>query len=129
MVKGVPATLVDFETRLMEGGPGIRLFLRRKQKNQYATMELKFAHKPQYNQMTVPFPTQRWVHVKLHLQLSNHEDGLIEIWQDGVKILSMKGQTLPNHDTVYNAMEVGITATSMEAELIVDGIAVSNEPL
>lgn len=123
---GVPATLVDFETRRLWGGPGIRLFIRNKK---YASMELKFANKPQYNQTKVRFPVQRWVHVKLHLRLSNHDDGLIEMWQDGIKILSMNGQTLPTHDTVYNAMQVGITATSMKTELIVDDIAVSDKPL
>lgn len=124
--KGVPSTLVDFETRRLDQGPGIRLFVRQ---NKYASMELKFAHKPQYNQTRVALPVGKWAHIKLHLWLSNREDGIIEIWQDGDKILSTKGQTLPTHDTVYNSMEVGITATTMETVLIVDDVAVSSESL
>jgi hypothetical protein len=124
--KGVPSTLVDFETRRLNQGPGIRLFIREKK---YVSMELKFAHKPQYNQTRVALPVGKWVHIKLHLWLSNREDGIIEAWQDGEKILSTKGQTLPTHDTIYNSMEVGITATTMETVLIVDDVAVSREPL
>lgn len=124
--KNVPATLFDFETRRMQGGPGIRLFIRQKK---YASMELKFIVKPQYNQTSVSVPLGRWFHIKLHLRLSNHDDGLIEMWQDGTRILSMNGQTLPTNDSVYHVMQLGITATPREAAVVADDIAVSNMPL
>ena len=124
--KGMPATLVDFETRRLLSGPGMRLIIRH---NRYASMELKFGDKRQYNQTKVAFPSRRWVHIKLHLWLSNHDDGVIEIWQDGEKILRTTGQTLPTHDTIYNAMQVGITATPRETVLLVDDVVVSDQPL
>ena len=76
--KGMPSTLFDFETRRFKGGPGMRLIIRR---NKYATMELKFADKPQYGQFEVPLPRQRWFNLKVHLVLTNHDDGIIELWQ------------------------------------------------
>lgn len=124
IAEGMPSTLVDFETRRLQEGPGVRIFIRRQR---FASVELKFAHKPQYNQTAVELPTQRWVNLKLHLKLSNHDDGVVEMWQDGIKILDTRGQTLPTHDTVYNAMEVGITATTMRTDIVVDDIAVSRE--
>ena len=124
--KGMPTTLVDFETGRFKGGPGMRLIIRR---NKYATMELKFADKPQYNQFKVPLPIQKWFNVKVHLLLSNNDDGVIEMWQDGKKILSTKGKTLPTHDTIYNMLQVGITAARHETTLLVDDVIVSNKPL
>ena len=123
--KGMPATLVDFETGRFRGGPGMRLIIRR---NAYATMELKFYDKPQYNQYKVPLPRQKWFNLKVHLMLSNRDDGIIELWQDGLKILSTRGRTLPTHDTIYNMLQVGITATPREATLLVDDVIISNEP-
>jgi hypothetical protein len=124
--KGMPATLVDFETRRFLGGPGMRLMIRR---NKYATMELKFLEKTPYNQYKVALPRQKWFHIKVHLWLSNHDDGIIELWQDGKKILHTTGQTLPTHDTIYNALQVGITATPRETVLIVDDVIISDKPL
>ena len=123
--KGMPSTLFDFETRRILGGPGIRLFIRR---GKYATLELKDIEKQQYSQFEVPIPRQRWFNLKMHLVLSNHDDGIIELWQDGVKILSTRGKTLFTHDTIYNSMEVGITATQHETTLLVDDVIVSNKP-
>lgn len=123
--KNVPSTLFDFETRRMKGGPGIRLFIRQQK---YASMELKFAHKPQYNQTSVRVPRRQWFNIRVHLYLSNHEDGLIEMWQDGTKVLSVNGRTLPTYDTVYHVMQLGITATSRETVLLVDDVAVSTSP-
>lgn len=122
---GVPSTLADFETRRFRGGPGIRIFVR---KSKYACLELKSFIKRQYNQFEVPLPRKKWFNLKLHLVLSNHDDGVIEMWQDGEKIISTTGKTLPTHDTIYNAMEVGITATPREATLLVDDVMVSNKP-
>lgn len=128
LAEGIPSTLIDFDTQWLQGRPGIRLFVRTKGGIPYATMELKFIVKPQYNQFEFPLPTKKWTHIKLHLHLSNHDDGLMEIWQDDRKILSTHGQTLPLHDTVYNAMLVGITSTSMKTVLLVDDVKVSNKP-
>lgn len=124
--KGTPSTLFDFENRRLLESPGIRLFIR---KDQYAAVELKFAHKPQYNQFNIKLPRQKWFNLKLHLKLSNHADGVIELWQDGAKILDTTGQTLPTHDSILTSMQVGITATDQETVLLVDDVAISDKPL
>lgn len=124
--QGPPATLVDFEFRLLDAGGGIRLFLRNQQ---YATMELKFGPKPQYSQNQVPLPQRKWVNIKIHLTLDNREGGVVEMWQDGAKILTTMGQTLPTHDSIYNSLQVGITATPREAVLFLDDVVISDQPL
>lgn len=126
VMQGMPSTLVDFETRAVELGPGIRLFIRN---GKYASIESKFDDKPQFNQKSVEFPRNKWVHIKLHIGLSEKADGVVEMWQDGKKIISTTGRTLPTRDTVYNSMEVGITATPEESTILADDIAVSDQPL
>jgi hypothetical protein len=81
---------------------------------------------------TVPFPKGAWVEVVLHLYLSEGEDGLLEAWQDGALVLSGRGQTLPTKESIYDRMQVGITANGNEGQaqvLIVDDIVLSREPL
>ena len=64
----------------------------------------------------------------MHLTLDAQE-GTIEIWQDDVKIIDTTGQTLPEADSLLNALEVGITATSEETVLYVDDVVISHQPL
>jgi hypothetical protein len=93
--------------------------------------ELKWANKPRYKQSAqkpVPFPLNQWVHIQIHLKLSDQEDGLNELWLDGHQIIQAHGQNLPLADTIYNHLEVGITATLNEATVFVDDVAVSDKP-
>ena len=123
---GVPSTMFDFETRLLKTSPGIRMYIRN---DKYASVELKFAGKPQYNQTSRVVPRKKWFNLKLHLKLSNRNDGIIELWQDGDLILSTTGQTLPTYGSIYNAMQVGITATDQETTILVDDIVLSSSPI
>ena len=107
-----------------EGAPGIRLFV---QREKFATLELKFADKPMYSQLEVPLPRQKWFNLKGHLYLSNKDDGIIEMWQDGVKILSTTGKTLPTHNSFYNSLEIGITASPRETTMLLDDVIVSTK--
>ncbi len=68
----------------------------------------------------------KWFQLRVHYKLSNHEDGIIQMWQDGVKILDTTGQTLPTADSIYYAMQVGITATPLETVLYVDDVVVGD---
>ncbi len=54
------------------------------------------------------FPEDKWVHVKIYMKLSEGNDGKMEVWQNDTKILSERGATLPERDTVYSIFEVGI---------------------
>jgi hypothetical protein len=57
-----------------------------------------------------PFPKDRWVRVDIRLFLSEGKDGTMAVWQDGVQVIDGTGQTLPEAGSVYNSLEVGITA-------------------
>jgi len=124
---GMPYTLMDLECAWINQAPGLRIMI----ENGELLVELKWADKPRYTQgkQKTKFPAGKWVQVKAHFKLSEKEDGLVELWQDGVQIVSVKGRTLPLSDTVYNTLEIGISATSGDAMLYVDDIEVSDKPL
>ena len=96
-------------------------------------LELKWAGKPKYRQAKgreVRFPVGRWVEVRLHLRLTDRADGVIELWQDGVKVVDDRGQTLPLAGTIYDDLEVGISAHSFgpnKAVLYVDDVVISHD--
>ena len=65
-------------------------------------------------------------------QLSEQTEGVVELWQDGTKIVDRRGQTLPLAHTIYNSLEVGISAHSFgsqAATLFVDDLSISGQPL
>ena len=66
----------------------------------------------------------------MHLYLSPNSDGLTEVWQDGVKIITKAGQTLPS-GLVYDWIEVGTTANlSGQAQVIyLDDLVISKDPI
>ncbi len=120
----LPFTLLDFETSGITLRPGLRITLR----SGALSAELKWLDKPQYLQnpgSKVLFPVGQWVNVRVHVLFSEDEYGKIEIWQDGVKVLSEYGRTLPTADTVIDFVQVGITATSLETVLHIDDVQVS----
>jgi len=130
---GVPFTVFDLKTNWIHLRPGIRLVL---WDGKYAGYELKWARRVEYRQAhgkESPFPLGQWVNLKVHLKLSEKDaDGLIEMWQDGQQILNTHGQTLTMANSVYNSLEVGITAhndLSKPATLYVDDVKVSSNPL
>jgi len=124
---GMPFTLMDIESAWLNEHPGMRIMI----DNGALLLEMKWADKPRYVQSAplVKFPSGKWVRVKTHLKLSEKEDGVIELWQDEKQIVSAKGRTLPLADTIYNSLEVGISATSQEATLFVDDVEVSDKEI
>ena len=127
-----PFTLTDFESTWLKEHPGMRIML---DPPGHLMLELKWAAKPKYRQVMgreVRFPVGRWVEVRSHLRLSDQHDGVVELWQDGVKIVDARGQTLPLASTIYDDLEVGISAHSFgpnTAVLYVDDVTVSHEPI
>jgi hypothetical protein len=129
----LPSTWMDLETTWLHEHPGIRIMTTGG--GRFLCVELKWAGKPVYRQTRgreVPFPTGRWVQVKTHFKLSEKDDGVVELWQDGEKIIDARGQTLVLSHAIYNSLEVGISAYSEQkgdCTLFVDDVRLSSEPL
>jgi hypothetical protein len=128
---GMPLTLMDLETGWFKGHPGIRI---RVFGEDHLGVELKWSNKPTYRQAKgkeTAFPRGRWVHVLFHVTLSEQDNGVVELWQDGERIVATRGQTLPLKHTIYNILEVGISAHSMgrlPATLYVDDVTLAGHP-
>jgi hypothetical protein len=126
-----PFTLTDLESTWLKEHPGMRIML---DPPGHLMLELKWGVKPKYRQpqgQEVRFPVGRWVQVEMHLRLSEKDDGIIELWQDGVQIVGANGQTLPLAGTIYDDLEVGISAHSFgpgAATLYVDDMTISGKP-
>lgn len=129
--EGMPQTLVDFESTWIDGQPGLRIFV---DEGGCAYVELKWADKPKYVQprdRRVKIPRKHWVRFQAHFKLSEAADGVIEVWQDGVKIVEARGRTLPLANTILNSLEVGISANGHGhgTTMYVDDVSVSDRPL
>lgn len=121
----VPFTLMDLESTWIEGHPGIRITT----SADGLGWELKWPPKPNWRPTTpTPIPVGKWFRVVAHVKL-DEKDGVCELWQDGVKVCEGKGQTLPMADTIYNSLEVGISATNVESTTWVDDVEVSDQPI
>ena len=128
IAEGMPYTIADLKSGWIEGTPGLRLRL----ENGAPEFELKWADKPSYKQRAAPpaaFPLHRWVHVQIHLKLSDEEDGVNELWIDGRQLIQAKGRNLPVAEAIYNHLEIGISATHDAATVFVDDVEVSDQPV
>jgi hypothetical protein len=129
---GMPFTIMDLECTHFKEHPGMRIMVGQ---DGYVRLELKWAMKPMYRQpreKRVLFPTGRWVHLKSRLKLSEAADGVVQLWQDGVKLIDEHGQTLPLAKAIYDSLEIGISAHSFgpdAATLFVDDIVISEKPV
>lgn len=123
-------TLFDLESTFMKS-VGLRTIFR---VGDSLTFELELP-KTQFRQdrgAEVSFPTGRWVHIETHAFLSD-EAGLVQIWQDGRKVLEKKGRTLPLADSVYDRFEIGVTGIAQgskyEKIVYVDDVTISDSPI
>ncbi len=130
--EGAPQSIMDLETSWYIERPGLRLVIT---DNGHLQVELKWIIKAKYRQLggqQVMFPRGQWVHIQTHYYLSDENDGVIEVWQDGIKIIDEQGQTLPLASTVYSYLELGITAHRSESENVtvyVDDCVISDQPI
>lgn len=125
--------LWDLETSKLRNTPGRRLFL---QDGEAVASDLgKWWNAKAFKQPAdaqVKFPKDRWVHVKIHLMLSEGPDGHMQVWQDGVRVLDATGKTLPRASTIYDRMQVGVTANTrnnQEQTVYIDDVMLSNRPI
>lgn len=131
IVDGGGMTFFDIESSWMNS-LGIRSIIK---SGDALAVELKFLGKKTFRQETgkeIAFPIEKWVHVETHIYLSD-EDGFVEMWQDGVKIIEERGRTLPLANTVLDKLELGISAIAANAKyekaLYIDDFIISNKPI
>ena len=137
LVGGADASLAflwDLETTQLRNSPGRRLFLQQRGESLACDLGKWWTGKTfrQPRGSEVRFPKDRWVGLIVHLVLNEGDDGRMEVWQDGVKVLDATGKTLPTARTIYDRLQVGITANGNRAHtntLFVDDIVISNRPL
>lgn len=122
---GTPYTLVDFQERGRTGSPGPRVTI---DDGKFLGIELKHGLKPRLRQDQVRVPLGEWFELKVHLRL-DHQSGHAHLWQDGILLIDGPIQTLPEKDSLLNALEVGITATSEAAVLLMDDVVISHGEL
>jgi len=132
---GSEASLIflwDLEATALRNSPGRRLFL---QSGETVASDLgKWWTSKKFRAVrgAPPFPKDRWVEVKIHLRLSDKDDGRMQVWQNGVKVLDEAGKTLPRARTVYDRLQVGLTANGGRTNaqtLFVDDVVLSNRPI
>jgi len=120
--QGIPFTIVDFQERGRRYSPGPRITI---WNHGYLGYELKSGWKPKRRQKQTKVPIGEWFDVTVHLIL-DEEEGLVQIWQNEDLILNETVATLPASNSLLNALEVGITASSEACELWVDDIEISH---
>lgn len=129
---GMPFTVMDLETTWIEQHPGIRVVIA---DGEHVCLQLKSLGNPSYRQpkgAEVAFPRGRWVRLRVHLGLTEADDGVIEVWQDDRRIIDTRGRTLVMASAIYNSLEVGISAYNEQgrpATLYVDDVRISTDPI
>ena len=129
---GKPYTIADLECTWIKEHPGIRITMQ----GGALGFDMKNPQRTHYRQTKgreVAFPVGRWVHVEAHWRLSDKEDGAAELWQDGVKIVEAKGETLPLPSAIYNSLEIGVSAMNHDFKetttLYVDDVVIADKPV
>lgn len=125
IAEGMPYSIADFENSYFNESPGPRIVFN----GDALAIENKFGDKIKYYQNTpITFPKAEWVTVKVHFLFSENNSGLIELWQNGIKIIDVSGINLPLFNSIQNSLEVGLSATSEGGVLLVDDIRLSAVP-
>jgi hypothetical protein len=125
IVSGMPFSLVDFENSYFDMSPGPRVVF----SGNTLAIENKFGDKIMYYPASPPeVPVGEWFTVKVHLQFSDTNSGIIQLWQDGEVLLDINGINLPLFNSIQNSLEVGLSASSIGCVLLVDDVRLSPEP-
>ncbi len=107
-------------------------------RNNYIASDLFYwLPKPEAYKQTVldevNLPFNQWVNLRFHIKFStDNRKGLVEVWQDNKKILYFPGQTLPQEQTKYSILELGILNHEdphNQQTLYIDDIRISDKPI
>lgn len=119
---GTPFSLVDFENSYFDQHPGPRVVIR----DNKIEFENKFGAKLNIdNTSGIAISQNQWFTLKVHLKYSNETDGIIELWQDGIPIISATGINLPTSNSIQNILEIGVSASSTGSVLLLDNMRIS----
>lgn len=124
---GLPYSIVDFENQWFNLAPGPRVVIL----DGSLAVENKFGSKIFFKQPSstmIPLPLKRWVTVKVHIGYSDDSTGMVEVWQDGTRIISTHGITMPTLNSIQTNLEIGITATDKATDLFLDDVQISSHP-
>jgi len=120
----LPTTLADFENEFFDGRPGPRILI----SNDKLAIENKFGDKKIYRHVRdIKVPNDQWFNVVVHFNFSAENDGLIELWQDGVQLISANGVNLPLVNSIQNSLEIGISATEKSSTVFVDNVKIDHK--
>ncbi len=120
----LPTSLADFENEFFEGNPGPRVII----SNNKLAIENKFGDKRIYRHVRdITIPMDQWFNVVVHFKFSPDTDGLIELWQDGVQLISANGVNLPLINSIQNSLEIGISATESKSTVFVDNVKLDHQ--
>lgn len=124
IVSGMPFSFADFENSYFDQSPGPRIIV----DGNALAIENKFGDKIEYFPTAPPdIPIGQWFTIKVHFQFSDTNNGIIELWQDGILLMSHTGINLPLFNSIQNSLEVGISSTSIGCVMLVDDIRLSPE--
>ena len=126
--------IMDLEEQAtISAGPGMRLAIVDNQ----LRIEYKFLEDDltQTIGSAINFPRNQWVEIEWQVKLSQNDEGMTSLWQDGQLIIEEQGiRTLPKDllyfqqgtKGMYSSCEFGVTANSTEHDIVlwVDDISV-----
>lgn len=117
-----PYSVLDLESTFIVEYPGWRITL----ENGYPGLEFKWGTKPKFTQNNFRIGTGQTARLELTLFYSDvPSEGSYKLSANGVTILLGNAQTLPLPNALVNSLEIGITATSGPASVLVDNLVVS----
>ncbi len=120
---GMPYSLVDFESSYFEGSPGPRVIIT----GGKLAFNNKFGAKLQFESASeTTVPIGEWFKVKVHLSLSNTDNGVLELWQNGEQLIGVRDINLQTSNGLQNSLELGVSATDGATSVLMDNIRLSD---
>lgn len=108
--------------------PGRRLFLGGAQGGEWTSDLGKWCRGDPFRAGVSTLVTDRWVRLRIAVDLSSDASGRFRVWQDDAQVLDATGITLPRPDARYSRLQIGITANGNEQspnELFLDDVTVT----
>lgn len=120
--------LLDFEDSKLYQGPGRRFYI---QEGEKLASDQKGFPKRETFRSASPIIKNKWFNLKVHMFLSYGADGKLEVWQAGIKIIEGNGPNLPSSSSIYDRMQIGITANQdlYDQIIYIDDIIVSKDEI